>query len=60
MEAGGAGHIAIWCDKASEVATTLDQMIAAGELLEADRVRCVHWTVAQIVGGHERALAELT
>jgi hypothetical protein len=37
-----------------------DQMIADGEMLEADRSRCVHWTVAHIVGRHEPALAGLT
>jgi hypothetical protein len=56
---GGTGDIPIWCDDASEVATTVDQMIAGGELLEGNRARCVHWTVARIVGGHERALAGL-
>jgi len=60
LEAVGTGDISIWCDEASAVPSTVDQMIAEGELLEADRLRCVHWTVARIVGGHERALAGLT
>jgi hypothetical protein len=59
LEAVGTGDIAIWCDEASAVQTTVDQMIASGELLEADRPRCVHWKVARIVGWHERALAAL-
>lgn len=59
LEAGGTGDIAIWCDEASEVPTTIGEMIASGELQEADQPRCVHWTVARIVGGHERALAGL-
>ena len=59
LEAHGTGDIAIWCDEASAVPSIVDQMIAEGDLLEADRPRCVHWTVARIVGGHERALAGL-
>jgi hypothetical protein len=59
LEAHGNGDIAIWCEEASDVPATVEQMIANGEILEADRPRCVHWTVARIVGGHERALAAL-
>jgi hypothetical protein len=59
LEATGTDEIPIWCDEANDVPSTIDQMIAEGELLEADRARCVHWTVARIVGGHERALAAL-
>ncbi|QDM15173.1 hypothetical protein [Tardiphaga sp. vice278] len=53
------GDITIWCAEDSDVPETVEQMIAYGEILEADRSRCVHWTVARIMGGHERALAVL-
>ena len=36
-------QIPIYCEEESEVPATIDQMIAAGELTEADRVFCVYW-----------------
>jgi hypothetical protein len=36
-------QIPIVCERESEVQETIDQMIAAGELAEADRVLCVYW-----------------
>jgi hypothetical protein len=36
-------QIPIICEQESEVAATIDQMIAAGELDEADRILCVYW-----------------
>jgi hypothetical protein len=36
-------QIPIICEHESEVPATIDQMIAAGELAEADRVLCVYW-----------------
>jgi hypothetical protein len=39
---------------------TIDVMIADGELQEADRRRCVHWTRMRAPEGrHERALGIL-
>jgi hypothetical protein len=35
--------IPIFCEDEREVPATIDQMIAAGELTEADRVLCVYW-----------------
>jgi hypothetical protein len=43
-------EIAIWCDDASHVPATIDEMIADGELREADRPRCVHWAAVRIAG----------
>jgi hypothetical protein len=36
-------QIPIYCAEESEVPATIDQMIAAGELAEADRGLCVYW-----------------
>ena len=36
-------QIPIICEHESDVAATIDAMIAAGELIEADRVLCVYW-----------------
>jgi hypothetical protein len=36
-------QIPIYCEDESEVPATVDRMIAAGELGEADRVLCVYW-----------------
>ena len=36
-------QIPIFCEHESEIAATIDQMIAAGELAEADRALCVYW-----------------
>jgi hypothetical protein len=36
-------QIPIICENESDVAPTIDRMIAAGELTEADRVLCVYW-----------------
>jgi len=36
-------QIPIYCEEESEVPATIDQMIAAGELTEADRAFCVYW-----------------
>jgi hypothetical protein len=39
---------------------TIDAMVAEGELPEADRPRCVHWSRMQAKPGHhERALGVL-
>jgi hypothetical protein len=48
-------------DVVSEVPSTIDQMIADGELLETDRPRCVHWqSVTKCAPGtHERRLEQL-
>lgn len=61
LEDRGTDEIAIWCDEASEVPATVDQMIADGELLEADRPRCVHWQSVKkcAPGTHERRLKQL-
>ena len=62
LESKCAGDtIPVWCDCASEVEATLDEMIAVGELLVDDRNRCLHWTIARAVPGqHERSLAGLS
>ncbi|MEA3024707.1 MAG: hypothetical protein QOK01_3559 [Alphaproteobacteria bacterium] len=36
-------QIPVFCEEESEVPDTIDLMIAAGELTEADRVLCVYW-----------------
>ena len=36
-------QIPIICEHESDVGPTIDRMIAAGELAEADRVLCVYW-----------------
>ena len=36
-------QIPVICEHESEVPETIDQMIAAGELAEADRILCVYW-----------------
>ena len=36
-------QIPIICEDESDVAATIDAMIAAGELTEADRILCVYW-----------------
>jgi hypothetical protein len=36
-------QIPVFCEDESEVPATIEQMIAAGELTEADRVLCVYW-----------------
>jgi hypothetical protein len=61
LEAQETGDISIWCDDAAEVPSTIDQMIADGELLEVDRPRCVHWQLARgtRAGAHEQSLEEL-
>ena len=44
LEAMTKGNqIPIICEDESDVAATIDAMIAAGELSEADRVLCVYW-----------------
>jgi hypothetical protein len=44
LEARRAGdQIPIYCEEESEVPATIDQMIAAGELAEADRALGVYW-----------------
>jgi hypothetical protein len=44
LEAMSKGdQIPIICEHESDVAATIDGMIAAGELSEADRVLCVYW-----------------
>jgi hypothetical protein len=44
LEARRQGHqIPIFCEEESEVPATVDQMIAAGELAEADRALGVYW-----------------
>jgi hypothetical protein len=54
------GEIPIWCDDEADMPATIDKMIADGELQEADRPRCVHWTRMQAKSGHhERALGIL-
>jgi hypothetical protein len=54
---GGSGQIPIWCDNEAGIPATIDAMIAEGELQEADRQRCVHWSRMQVPAGcHERAL----
>lgn len=56
----GSGEIPIWCDDEADVPATIDVMIADGELQEADRRRCVHWTRMRAPEGrHERALGIL-
>ena len=58
---GGSGEIPIWCDDETDVPATIDAMIADGELQEADRPRCVHWSQMQAQAGcHERALGILS
>jgi hypothetical protein len=36
-------QIPIFCEEESEVPATIDRMIAAGELTEAERPLCVYW-----------------
>jgi hypothetical protein len=44
LEARRAGaQIPIYCEEESEVPATIDRMIAAGELADADRVLGVYW-----------------
>ena len=46
-ERGGSGQIPDPCDVETDVLATIDTMIAEGELQEADRPRCVHWSWMQ-------------
>ena len=59
LEASAEGvrrQIAIWCDEA-DMEQAIAELIAAGELREADRPHCVHWTKASTPPGtHEAAL----
>jgi hypothetical protein len=58
---GGSGEIPIWCDDETDVRAIIDAMIADGELQEADRPSCVHWSKMQASEGcHERALRVLS
>lgn len=58
---GGSGEIPIWCDDETDAPATIDAMIAEGELQEADRPRCVHWSQMRATEGcHERALGILS
>jgi hypothetical protein len=61
LEGGGSrDEIAIWTEEESQMPAFIDQMIADGELTEADRSRCVHWSKSKgRPGGHEEALKEL-
>jgi hypothetical protein len=48
LEASREGdQIPVWCEDESEVPATIERMIAAGELTEADRVLCVYWLDCQ-------------
>jgi hypothetical protein len=38
-----AGAICIWCARPDEFDTTVDLLVAAGWLAEADRSRCIYW-----------------
>ncbi|WP_354115230.1 hypothetical protein [Bradyrhizobium sp. LA7.1] len=38
---------------------TIADMVAEGEIQEADRRRCVHWSAIRGTGRHEPALMEL-
>jgi hypothetical protein len=40
-------RIPIFCEEEREVPATIDRMIAAGELTEADRPLCVYWLNCQ-------------
>jgi hypothetical protein len=61
LEAVGSREIPIWCDEFGDVSDIVDQMILAGELREADRAHCIHWSLARAaLGTHARALAELS
>jgi hypothetical protein len=42
-DANQGDQIPIICEHESDVAATIDAMIAAGDLSEADRVLCVYW-----------------
>jgi hypothetical protein len=57
LEASDSGEIPVWCNDENEVATTINEMIASGEIPECDRARCVYWVNARTgAGAHERAL----
>lgn len=58
----GSGAIPVWCDDPADMASTIADMIEAGEITQADICRCVHWTQAQDGSRsipHEDALASL-
>ena len=62
LETGSStDEIIIWTDHEGEAEAMIDRMIEAGEITEADRVRCVHWEKAKGTGdySHEQALAFL-
>ena len=40
-------QIPIFCEEECEVPATIDRMIAAGELSEADRPLCVYWLTCE-------------
>jgi len=40
-------QIPIFCEEEHEVPATIDRMIAAGELTEADRPLCVYWLTCE-------------
>lgn len=56
---GAGGLIPVWCDDIGDMPATIDAMVVAGELQEADRPRCVYWTAISDTGRHEPALREL-
>jgi len=43
----GGDQIPIYCEEECEVPATIDRMIAAGELTEAERPLCVYWLACE-------------
>jgi hypothetical protein len=55
------GQIPVWCDDEADVSVTISEMIALGEISEADRPRCIHWQrITECAPGtHEWSLEHL-
>lgn len=55
-----SAQIPVWCDGLEDYEATVTAMVAAGEMTEADRGRCVPWWEWQPPpGSHEAALEAL-
>ena len=53
-------EIPVYAEEEADVPAAIEAMIAAGEITEADRPRCIWWLLAKgRPGEHEEALKEL-
>ena len=61
LEGDNSEDIPVFCEHESDVEATVDAMIAAGEIVENDRSRCVFWEHSKSRQRitHEEALLEL-